>query len=233
MRIPPRATLCVVLVFLLLPALIVLAQEPAATESLSKPLKEFTIGNIFPKVVGDAFRATGKEWQTAADDFLQRTGERRTSLGQAIPTKKAEIDLLKEHLKAAKKDKDFTKTGTLEGQIKTESIVVAVLKQLEKVNESQAAAAAAWSEVGSAMQRFVDADEKLDQHRGIGIARRRDGADGQRLPADGYTALLQQAESMDDLGKAFAKVGSQLSSLAGRRKSLLNSLAKGGHIEKP
>jgi len=234
MRVLARVSLCAVLAFVLFSAglFTVQAQAPAG-ENLTKPLNQFTIGDIFPKVAGDPFRQTGKNWQTTADEFLKRSAERKAALGQAIPAKEAEIKRLKEELKAANKNKDFTKAGTLEGQIKTESIVTAVLQQLNKLNESQAETATAWSQAGAAMQRFVDADEKFDQYRAVGIARPEDGATGKKLSTDGYTTILQQAESMDDLGDAFAKVGATLNTLAGRRKSLLDSLAKGGHVDKP
>lgn len=235
MRVLVRVSLCAVLALALFSAglMTVQAQAPAAPETLTKPLNQFTIGDIFPKVAGESFRQTGKEWQSAADDFLKRSNERKAALGQAIPAKEAEIKKLKDELKVANKDKDFTKAGTLEGQVKTESIVAAVLGQLDKVNESQAAAATAWSQVGTAMQRFVDADEKFDQYRATGIARPQDGSTAKRLSAEGYNTILQQAESMEDLAEAFGNVAAQLNGLAGKRKALLSSLAKGGHVEKP
>ncbi len=235
MRVLARLSLCAVLAFFLLPSVMVTvqAQAPATTDNLTKPLTQYTIGDVFPKVAGDAFRETGKSWQAASNEFLKRAGDRRAALGTAIPAKETEIKSLKEQLKAANKNKDFTKAGTLEGQIKTEEIVTAVLGQLSKLNDSQSATATAWGEAGVAMQKFVDADEKFDQYRTIGIARPEDGATGQRLTAEGYNATLAQAQAMSDMGDAFGKVGSALGSLADRRKALLDSLAKGGHIEKP
>lgn len=243
MRVVTRLSLCTVLAFLLLPAIqvTVQAQAPAtpaapaapAADNLTKPLTQFTVGDVFPKVAGDAFRQTGKDWQAAADEFNKRAGERRAALSAAIPAKETEIKNLKTQLKAANKDKDFTKAGTLEGQIKTEEIVTAVLQQLTKLNESQSATATAWSEVGSAMQKFVDADEKFDQFRSIGIARKQDGATSERLSAEGYNALVNHSQALADLADAFGKISSDLGGLASRRKALLDSLAKGGHVEKP
>ena len=237
MRVVTRLSLCAVLAFFLLPAIQVTvhAQAPAApaADNLTKPLTQYTVGDIFPKVAGDAFRETGKTWQMASNEFLKRTGDRRTALAAAIPAKEAEIASLKGQLKAAKGAKDFNKQGTLEGQIKTEEIVTAVLQQLNKLNEAQSATATAWGETGVAMQKFVDSDELFDQYRTVGIARPEDGATGAKLSAEGYNAILGQAKAMSDLGAAYGKVGSALKSLADRRKSLLDSLAKGGHVEKP
>ena len=240
MRVVTRLSLCAVLAFFLLPAIqvTVQAQAPAApaapaTDNLSKPLTQYTVGDIFPKVAGDAFKETGKTWQMASTEFLKKVGDRRTALTAAIPAKEAEITSLKGQLKAAKGAKDFTKEGTLEGQIKTEEIVAAVLQQLNKLNEAQGATATAWGETGVAMQKFVDSDALFDQYRTVGIARPEDGATGGKLSAEGYNAILSQAQSMSDLGAAYSKLGSTMKSLADRRKSLLDGLAKGGHIEKP
>jgi hypothetical protein len=228
--------LCAVLAFFLLHAvtITVQAQAPApGTDTLTKPLTQYTVGDVFPKVAGDAFRETGKSWQSAASEFNKRAGDRRTALAAAIPAKETEIKNLKTQLKAAEKDKDFTKAGTLEGQIKTEEIVTAVLAQLSKLNEAQSATATAWGEAGTAMAKYVDADEKFDQYRTVGIARPEDGATGGKLSAEGYNTILAQATALSDMGTSFDKLGSALKSLADRRKALLDSLAKGGHIEKP
>lgn len=241
MRVLARVVLCAVLAFFLLPGVTIMVQAqapatptPAATtDNLTKPLTQYTVGDIFPKVAGDAFNETGKSWQSASNEFVKKAGDRRTALAAAIPAKQTEIETLKTQLKAANKDKDFTKAGTLEGQIKTEEIVTAVLAQLNKLNEAQSATATAWGETGAAMQKYVTADANFDQYRAIGIARPEDGATGKKLSAEGYNTILGQATAMSEMGASFDKLGGALKSLADRRKALLDSLVKGGHIEKP
>jgi hypothetical protein len=208
------------------------AQAPATTE-MSKPLTQFTIGDVFPEVTDESLRQTGRDWQSASAPLRKWADERAAGITRALGIKRNEIRALESKLRSAKKDKDFTGAGTLEGQIKTEKIVVGVLEELSTLSKAQSDAATDWREAGAAMAAFAKADEKFNAYRAVGIARPEDGATGERLSGEGYTAVLQHAQSLSDLGKAYSKLGSDLQDLGDRRKDLLSSLEKGGHVLKP
>src|SRR5262245_25366338 len=53
------------------------AQEAGnAASSLSKPLADFRIGDIFPRVVDDTFRQTGAAWREASRGLLEQAAKR-------------------------------------------------------------------------------------------------------------------------------------------------------------
>ena len=201
--------------------------------NLSKPLADFTLADLFPSVVDEAAKGTARSWQESSDVLVLAAHERAQRVASAIKLKKGELDQLKTQAKSAKKDKDFTTAGTLEGQLKTEQIVVRVLEQLEKVSKQQLAVAESWRTVATEISTFVDANVVLDDFRDARIVRPEAGEKDQRIGASGQKAFTAHTDAMVTLGEAFSKFGSQMLRMGSQRKSLLNALEKGGHVGTP
>ncbi len=216
-------------------AVIMIASTLAIAQgfSLSKPLAQFTIGDIFPRVVDVRFREAGENWQRGADDLVSIAVSREASAKDALSVKKKEINQLERQLKAAKKDKDFVTAGTIEGRIKTEKIVMDVLDRLEDISEAQLKVAEAFRDTGNAIQAFVDSDEAFDGYRDLGITRPEPGEVDRRLEGPGYRSFLRHVAALDDLGKSFEHLGEELDDLAKTREKVLEALEAGGHVVKP
>jgi hypothetical protein len=151
----------------------------------------------------------------------------------ALTAKRTELSATKEQLKLAKREKDLVRIGMLEGTIKNEELSIEILKKLEHVAEQQLEVADAWSETGSAMEKFTGADSGFDSFRTRRLTRPEPGQPDLRLGPDGYEAFRAQASAMKDLGEAFAELGSGTESLAEDRLELLKTLEKGGHVQSP
>ena len=205
----------------------------AQENPLTKPLNRFSIGDIFPRAVGESFAETGRSWKVSADDLKREAEVRKESVTMAAEVKKTELPLTKDELKEAKKQKDLAKIGALEGTLKSEELVLNILKKLMRLSEEQIEVAEAFRATGAAMERFTDADDAFDPFRGRQIARPEFGELDQRLGPDGYAAFRAHADAMKNLGEAFHDLGSRTQSLAKDRMDLLETLAKGGHVQAP
>jgi len=201
--------------------------------NLSKPLADFTLDDLFPSVVDEAAKATAQSWQESADVLVRAAEERAQSIAGAIKLKNGELGQLKIQAKSAKKKKDFTNAGTLEGQLKTEQIVVRVLEQLEKLSKQQLALAQSWQTVATEMSAFADTNLALDDSRDARIVRPEAGEKDQRIDASGYDAFTLHTNQLIKLGEAFSKFGSEMRGMGSQRKSLLRALEKGGHVDAP
>jgi len=211
-----------------IPALPLLAQESL----LAEPLEQFTVGDIFPKVVDERFLATGKEWQAGATNHATLANDRIAQAKEALSVKKKELSNLKKQLKNARKDKDFVQAGTLEGNIKAAEIVVDVLQRFKAISEAQMKLSEAWRDTGDAIIGFVDADQSFEAFRSLSITRPKLGETDQRLMPDGYRAFDKHTKSLAELGKAFAQLGDEMENLSSVRMKALDELDKGGHVVK-
>ena len=218
-------------IYVAMACVVLLAAVPAmGQDKLSKPLAEFTLGDLFPSVVGEAAKGTALSWQEAADVLISAAEERAQSVASAIEVKKRELSKLKTQAKTAKKDKDFTKVGMLEGQLKTEQMVIRVLEQLEKVSKQQLAVAESWRTVATEMSTFVDASAALDPFRDALIVRPDTGEQDRRIGEADYEVFTAHTKALATLGDAFSKFGSEMHRMGSQRKSLLEALEKGGYV---
>ncbi len=208
------------------------AQEPAApAQSLTKPLNAFSLGDIFPKVVTDAFAETGKKWASGADEFIRAANTRKQNVDAALKAKEAEIPNLKNQLSQAKKENDLVKIGTLEGTIANEQNIMKVLKGLLAVSDKQIAMANKWKSAGGSMEKFTAADASFDALRTKKISRPAPGEPDQRLDAAGVATFKAHSQALEDLGKAFSDLGAQTQAMAADRLKIISTLEKGGNIQ--
>jgi hypothetical protein len=207
------------------------AQDQAAATDLDKPLKQFTIGDLFPKVTSDSTKALGESWKSTASQIQKTASDRITAIESALQAKKAGLAQLKTDLKAADKAKDFVKVGTLEGTIKSDEMTMKVLEQIKKLTATQADFAKSWNDTGAALLKFVDEDNRFDTIRAKAISKPEPGAPDQRLDAAGVQAMKAHATAAKDLGEAFAEVGSKMESIGSSRLNLLSQLEKSGQVQ--
>jgi hypothetical protein len=212
-----------------------MGQEGAGAQPMAKPLNQFTIGDLFPRI--DAgLDQTAATWKTASAELVQKSTAREKNVNEGIVAVKKKAEQLKADAKAAQKSKDFTAAGTAEGKLKTEEIVTKVLARLQSLAVQQREAADAWSKTANAMEAYVKADKEFDPYRAKGIAKPESGAGAagdNRLDAAGVAAFKKQTMSMEELGKSFALLGTEMQGMASNRLKFLSELEKGGHIQTP
>ena len=212
-----------------------MGQEGAGAQPMAKPLNQFTIGDLFPRI--DAgLDQTASTWKTASAELVQKSTAREKAVNDGIVAVKKKADQLKADAKAAQKSKDFTAAGTAEGALKTEEVVTKILARLQSLATAQKEAADAWSKTANAMDAYVKADKEFDPYRAKGIAKPESGAapgGDNRLDAAGMASFKKQTESMEELGKSFALLGTELQGMAGDRLKFLSELEKGGHVQPP
>jgi hypothetical protein len=211
----------------------VLVAQEAAAPTLTKPLGQFTLGDIFPKLVTEGFAETGKQWGSGASEFIKQATARRQNVEAAIKAKSAEIPDLKKQLSAAKKEADLVKVGTLEGTIKNEQNITSVLEGLNKISDAQVDLANKWRAAGSAMEKFTAADANFDQFRAKKLSRPEAGQPDERLGPEGAAAFRAHSEALKELGRAFADLGAETETIASARLKLLDTMAKGGNVQAP
>jgi len=217
----------VVVGFMVMVATLAPAQQ---SMDLNKPMGDFTIGDLFPKVGGDK-SALGQQWKTSGEELVGIAKQRTEAVNQALEVKKQELATIEERLKTAKKNKDMVETGTLEGTLKQEQTVVKILEELKGLTENQLALAEAWRDTGTALMSYAAADKSFDQFRSKKIVKPGEGQADERLGEAGAHALMQHADALDSLSKALGNFASQASKMAGERKALLKSLEKGGNVQ--
>ena len=212
---------------------VLVAQESGATAApaLTKPLGQFTLGDIFPKIVTEGFATTGKDWAAGASEFIQVATARRQNVETAIKAKSAEIPDLKKQLSAAKKEADLVKIGTLEGTIKNEQNIASVLQGLNKLSDAQVDLANRWKAAGEAMEKFTAADANFDTFRSKRLSRPEAGQPDERLGPEGAAAFKAHSEALRNLGDAFSDLGSEIGTIASARLKLLDTMAKGGNVQ--
>jgi hypothetical protein len=210
------------------------AQEPAADAPMDKPLANFTLGDLFPKVSGISFRDTGTAWQSTGQAGIEMTSKREQNINEAVPKVQAGIAKMKEELKAAQRAKDFTASGTAEGKLKTADIVLDVLGKIKTLTQKQKALSQAFAATGGAMLKLADTDEAFDPLRAKGIEKpSTPGAPDTRLDQAGVKAFKDQAAAIQALGKSFSDLGSATTALASQRQAFMAELEKGGHVQPP
>ena len=205
----------------------VLAQE----SPLVKPLDQYLIGDVFPRTSSEASAETGRSWRLAATELNGEAQARRQAIADAITAKRTDVQAAKQQLREAKRQRDLVRTGTLEGTVRNEELLLDILEDLEEISKQQVDLALSWSEAGGAMERYTLSDSGLDLFRGRRLTRPDGGATDERLGADGVQAFREHAEAMRDLGQAFRRLGDRTRSLAKKRMDLLDTLAKGGHLQ--
>jgi Spy/CpxP family protein refolding chaperone len=205
--------------------------QDAVSPALDKPLKQFTIGDLFPRI--DAgIEQTAQIWKDVSEQVVSAAHQRQSSLKTGVATVKKKADGYKAEAKAAKKSKDFTAQGTAEGKLKTEEVVKGILTRLQTLADRQSAAGDSWRRTALAMENYVKADKEFDAYRSRGIARPEPGdTQDNRLDAAGAQAFKNHAQAYDELGAAFADLGSDLQAMASDRLKFLSALEKGGHIQ--
>ncbi|MGH9870776.1 MAG: hypothetical protein ACREAA_21785 [Candidatus Polarisedimenticolia bacterium] len=221
------AALCLTVVTVLM------GQEPAG--EMAKPLSKFTIGDLFPKI--DAgLEQTAATWKTASSELQTKTAARQKAVTEGAAAVKVKSDQLKAEAKAAKASKDFTAQGTAEGKLQTEEVVNKILARLQTLATEQKETADVWNRTANAMSAYVQADKEFDQYRSKGISKPESGAAAgtdNRLDQAGVQAFKKHTESMDELGKSFAALGTQIQGMSSGRMKFLSELEKGGHIQPP
>src|SRR5262245_18126555 len=96
----------------------VLMSQEAGAPQMAKPLNQFTIGDLFPKI--DAgLDQTAATWKTASAELQTKTAARQKAVTDGIAAVKQKSDQLKAEAKTAQKNKDFTAAGTAEGKLQT------------------------------------------------------------------------------------------------------------------
>jgi hypothetical protein len=176
-------------------------------------------------------RQIPEEWNTAAGAMTERATERSKAVAEALTAKEANIARLEGELKAAKKDKDFAKTGALEGEIKSDEMVIKVLKGLKAQADSMTKFAAAWQAAGKSIDDFIKTDDAFDAVREKGIARPEAGQPDTRLTPADVEIFKKHVAAMDQMGKAFSQFGSAMNAVASQRDSLIKAMEKGGNIQ--
>lgn len=229
-----KAAACLAAAGCLVFAGLLIAQE-SGEPRLDKPLRQFTIGDLFPAVAGPIARQSGEIWVDAGEDLQRLTDQRRRSIDEVLPELKNRIAALKADVKAAKRSKDFTATGAAEGKLATEEAVADILKRLTRVTEAQRDVGRAWHEAGEALLAFASSEEAFDAYRSAGIAKPDLDPDypDTRLDSSGVSAFRRHAEVMDDLGVSFTELGGEIRSLVDDRLKFLAELERAGHIKTP
>lgn len=200
-------------------------------QDLGKPLAELTLGDVFPGGVDAVINETGQAWQTSADELVTLTEQRAEQVRAALKVKQEEADRLRAELKDAKKAKDPAMIGTAEGQVKEAEMLLAVLKNIEKVADRQLELARAWREAGVQMIALADSSTNTEAYRAATLSRPAEGNPDQRLGREGNEAFKSHTDVMHALGTALTELGSEIKELAGQRLTLLKSLEKGGLVQ--
>jgi len=232
-----RASLLAVAVCLTA-ATVLMGQEGAGTQPMAKPLNQFTIGDLFPKL-DLGLDQTASTWKTATGEYQTKAAAREKAVMDGIATVKQKSEQLKAEAKTAQKNKDFTAAGTAEGKLKTEETVQKVLSRLQGLATQQKETAEAWNRLANAMSAFVQADKDFDVYRSKGIAKPESAAGGSagsadtRMDAAGVAAFQKHTATLDALGKGFADLGAEIQTLSSGRQKFLSELEKGGHIQPP
>jgi hypothetical protein len=222
-------TLVVALALSVLPASS-MAQDGETGSELDKPLAQFTVGDIFPRITDPSTRSIGDSWVSSAADLARLAQDRLVAVDQAIEGKNAHIERTKAELKNARRDKDFVREGTLEGTLEHDRTVVRILEDLQEVSATQIDFANAWAEAGKAINEFVSADEAFDAVRTRGIAKPAANAIDERMGSIQVELLRDHAAAMDRLGERFEELGEVTQKSAERRLDLLKRLERGGHV---
>jgi len=210
------------------------AQEAAHTAAaLADPTKQFTIGDLFPKVTNESTKSIGEDWKASAAAIEKVATERIKAIDTALSQKKAHLAQLKTDLKAANKAKDFQKAGTLEGAIKSEEMQSKVLDQIKKLSATQADFAKTWAATGSSLLKFVEEDDRFDTVRAKGISKPEPGQPDQRLDSAGVQSMKAHATAAKDLGKSFSNLGAAIADIGTSRLTLLSQLEKSGQVQPP
>jgi hypothetical protein len=199
--------------------------------TLVKPLSQYFIGDVFPRMASEASAETGRSWRVSADELNREAESRIQAIATAATAKRSDLQAAKRALSEAKKEKDLVRIGMLEGTVKNEELLIDILEELTEVSRKQVDLARAWGEAGAAMERYTETDMALDPFRGRRLTRPDDGQPDERLGADGVQAFRAQAQAMSDLGESFRRLGDRAKSLSKDRLDLLNMLARGGHLQ--
>ena len=156
-----------------------------ASESMDKPLAQFTIGDLFPKVA-PGLMETANAWRTSSEGVKRLADSRRLAVRGAIPQAKARVDAAKAEVKAAERSKDQVAIGTAQGKVKAAETVVDILERMESVATTHGELAQAWSQVADVLREFVAQDEGFDRFRSTSLARPASGQPDTRLTQAGY-----------------------------------------------
>jgi len=207
--------------------------QDAAVPAMDKPLRQFTIGDLFPRIEA-GIEQTAQVWKEASSQVQSVASERQKALDAGVATVKAKMQGYKAEAKTAKKAKDFTAQGAAEGKLKTEDMVYKILSRLQTLADRQSAAGDSWNRTARAMEAFVKADREFDSYRSRGISRPEPGdTQDTRLDAAGVKAFRSQSQALDEVGESFSDLGADLEALASDRLKFLDALEKGGHIQSP
>ncbi len=209
------------------------AQEaPPAT--LSKPLAQYTVGDLLPRATDDTTRETGKAWRRAAGVLEEHCRSRLELVRSALQLKRSEVRALEQRLRAARKAKEFVEAGTLQGTLESERSVVEILDRVDTLSREQAEVARAWSDAGTAMVGLVEADDRMDPLR-LKRIKRPDTPEepDERLDATELGTFRSHAAALRQLGERFSALGDELEEVAGIRLRLFDDLERGGRVKPP
>lgn len=209
-------------------------QEGSTATDLSKPLAQFTIGDIVPNTADGSMLSLGSSWKASAASLRRIAEDRLKVVDIAIEEKKVEIAGTKSALKTAKRAKDFVQTGSLQGTLKHDQVLVGVLEEMRRISISQIDVAKAWNAAGQAIDDYLGADRQFEPVRARRIAKPEPGSDtDERMGAADVGLFRTQARALERLGASFRNLGSLVENSAALRLSLVTKLEKGGHVQTP
>jgi hypothetical protein len=197
--------------------------------SLDKPLVQFTIGDLFPKMA-DGLRDTASAWKKSGDDTRAASAAQLKRVGDAKPAVKAQVDQAKSEAKAAEKNKDLATAGAAQGRARAGQTVLDMLDRLQSVASTQNELADNWAKTADAMRRFVEADEAFDRYRSNGIAKPETGSADARLDQAGFEALKSRSKALRELGEAFYQLSVKTRNLGDGQMKFADDLQKSGRI---
>lgn len=205
------------------------ASAQSVAGSLDKPLAQFTIGDLFPKMA-EGFRDTATAWKASGDSTRATSAAQLKRVRDAMPAVKAQVDQFKSEAKAAEKNKDLAAAGAAQGKARAGQTVLETLNRLETVTSTQNDLAENWARTAEAMRKFVDADQAFDRYRSSGIARPETGNPDTRLDQAGYEALKNRAKAIRELGEAFYQLSVKTRNLGDDQQKFADDLQKSGRI---